>query len=105
MAKGDIVLIKFPFTDLTGNKLRPAIVIAETYFDLTLCFITSQIHTQTITDMVIHPSPGNGIKKISLIRTNKIATLDRTLVKGLLGRLNQDEISSLNTNLKILFQL
>jgi hypothetical protein len=27
MTKGDIVLITFPFTDLSGKKLRPAVVI------------------------------------------------------------------------------
>lgn len=42
MAKGDIVLITFPFTNLTGNKLRPAVILAETDLDLTVCFITTQ---------------------------------------------------------------
>lgn len=42
MAKGDIVLIIFPFTDLSGNKLRPAVIRGETPQDVTVCFITSQ---------------------------------------------------------------
>jgi mRNA interferase MazF len=47
----------------------------------------------------------NGLKKDSLIRTSKIATLDKSLVKGLLGKLSIPEITELNTKLKILFQL
>ena len=39
MAKGEIILISFPFTDLTGNKLRPAVVLTENNFDVTVCFI------------------------------------------------------------------
>lgn len=43
MAKGDIILIPFPFTDLTGNKLRPAVILVETPLDLTVSFITTQL--------------------------------------------------------------
>jgi mRNA interferase MazF len=43
MEKGDIVLITFPFTDLSGTKLRPALVLANTELDLTVSFITTQL--------------------------------------------------------------
>jgi mRNA interferase MazF len=105
MAKGDIVLITFPFTDLSGSKLRPAVVLVDTSLDLTVCFITTQIGWQEVTDVALTPSATNGLRKPSLIRTSKIATLDRSLAKGLLGRLSGQEVGDLNTKLKILLQL
>ena len=105
MAKGDLVLITFPFTNLSGSKLRPAIVSTENNLDITVCFITSQINWQEQTDIVIFPNDKNGIKKQSLVRTSKIATIDKTLAQGLLGKLSTNEISELNEKLKILFML
>ena len=105
MAKGDIVLITFPFTDLTGSKLRPAVILADTTLDLTVCFITTQLQWQETTDVLLMPTSSNGLKKQSLIRTSKIATLDKTLAKGLLGRLTSNELSDLNDKLKSLLRL
>ena len=105
MAKGDIVLITFPFTDLTGSKLRPAVILVDTVLDLTVCFITTQLQWQETTDVLLMPSSSNGLRKQSLIRTSKIATLDKTLAKGLLGRLTSNELSDLNDKLKSLLHL
>ncbi|GAA3981759.1 type II toxin-antitoxin system PemK/MazF family toxin [Mucilaginibacter dorajii] len=105
MAKGDIVLITFPFTDLSGSKLRPAVVLADTALDLTVCFITTQIGWQETTDVMLMPSVLNGLRKQSLIRTGKIATLGRLLAKGLLGRLSTAELIDVDNKLKIIFQL
>ena len=105
MAKGDIVLITFPFTDLSGSKLRPAVVLADTNLDLTVCFITSQTQWQEPTDIFLSPDSLNGLRIKSLVRISKIATLDKALAKGLLGKLSQNEINNLNSKLKILFQI
>ena len=105
MAKGDIILITFPFTDLTGSKLRPAVILADTVLDLTVCFITTQLQWQETTDVLLMPTSSNGLRKQSLIRTSKIATLDKTLAKGLLGRLTSNELSDLNDKLKLLLRL
>ena len=105
MVKGDILLITFPFTDLSGSKLRPTVVLAHTELDVTVCFITTQLQWQDPTDVQLLSTTFNGLRKQSLIRTSKIATLDKTLAKVLLGRLTQFELNDLNSKLKILLQL
>jgi len=105
MKKGTVVLIPFPFTDLRGNKIRPAVVLNTSELDVTICFITSELKWKTEYDVPISPSKNNGLKVSSLIRTNKIATIDSTLVLGELGKLSDVEIVKLDKCLKKLFQL
>ena len=105
MHKGDIVLIPFPFTDLSGNKLRPAVVLAVTSLDVTVCFITTQLQWQETTDILLQPTGLNGIKKPSLIRISKIATLDKSMAIGKIGSLDKNELVQLNSKLKELLQL
>lgn len=105
MTKGDIVLITFPFTDLSGSKLRPAIILAVNTLDITVCFITTQITLRESTDIEITPTQKNGIKQPSLVRVSKIATLDKRLAKGLIGQLPSNEIKLIDANLKSVFQI
>lgn len=99
MNKGDIVLIPFPFTDLSGNKNRPAIILINSKDDVTVCFITTQLKWQSEFDISIQPSDLNGLKKTSLIRLNKITTIDKDLIIGRLGSLDDTYLDLLNRNL------
>ena len=105
MRKGDILLIPFPFTDLTGQKNRPALVLITTDTDITVAFITSQIKWQDEHDFKLEPSAENGLKKISLVRLSKLATINNELLIGKLGTLMEAEIQQLNKNLIKLLQL
>ena len=84
---GTIILARFPFTDLSGDKRRPALVVSrdnDRRADLVVCFITSVPRTGP--DMVpIAADAGTGLKVNSMVRFDKIATLDRTVIAGKLG--------------------
>ena len=105
MAKADIILIPFPFTNLIDTKIRPCLVLIETDFDVTVSFITTQTGWNDKSSLQISPSDGNGLKKESLIRLNKLATIDKELIIGKIGNLNNDEITRVNLKLKEIFQL
>lgn len=105
MKKSDEVLVPFPFTDLTGTKTRPAVVLVADGLDVTLAFVTTQTGWQTARDLLLSPSATNGIRKVSLIRTTKLATIDAKLVFGKLGELSEAERLALNQALIATFQL
>lgn len=105
MKKGDIVLIPFPFTDLSGSKNRPALILIESNEDITVSFITTQVRWQENYDVILEPTLENGVKKISLIRLRKIMTIDKELVIGKLGHLHHLKIEEVNRNLIRLLDL
>jgi mRNA interferase MazF len=86
---GSIVLTRFPFTDLTGDKLRPALVISRDnaqHSDLVLAFITSKPHAAQMRDATaIQPSAANGLKAPSWVRFDKVASLEIRVIAGKIG--------------------
>ncbi len=105
MKQGDIVLVPFPFTDLTGSKVSPALVLVITSLDVTLAFITTQLQWQEPTDLLLSPDNLNRLKKASLVRSSKLATIDSKLVQGRLGEISTQDLSFVHQNLRLLFQL
>lgn len=105
MKQGDLVLVPFPFTDLAGSKVRPALVLIATSLDVTLAFITTQLQWQESTDLLLIPNDLNGLKKTSLVRLSKLATIDSVLVQGRLGTLDISQVQAIHQNLRLLLQL
>lgn len=105
MAKADIILIPFPFTNLSDTKIRPCLVLIESDYDVTVSFITTQTGWSDKTSVIIKPTQTNGLKKESLIRLSKLATIDKQLIIGKIGALSKDEIATINQKLKEIFHL
>lgn len=107
MKKGDLVLAHFPFTDLSGKKLRPCLVLASenAQQDIILAFVTTQIDKQEETSIRVPKLPSTGLKKESLVRLSRIATLNKTVTIGKIGTIPVTKIQEINDNLKKLFVL
>jgi mRNA interferase MazF len=89
---GAIVPTDFPFTDLTAAKRRPALVIAtdnDRRTDVVVAYIAS-VSRNNPDAMPITPTAGTGLKVPSLVRFDKIATIEKHIVAGRIG--NADSI-------------
>jgi len=96
---GDVVLVPFPFTDQTGTKQRPAVVVSSSQYnqsrpDLILMAITSRVRKSLLFGEVeISQWQSAGLLKPSVIKP-VFTTIKNSLIKRLLGNLE-----SLDTNL------
>ena len=88
----DIVLIPIPFTDLTSQKRRPAVVISsdnynETHEDIVVVALTSNAEPRDFTITLTSDDLEQGILKVtSMIRTDKIYTLNKSIIIKVFGR-------------------
>ena len=106
MHKGRIVLVPFPFTDLSGQKVRPALVLhVSTGEDSIVAFISSSRGRKYPFDVPIQATSRNGLKMNSVIKVDKIATLQKKIVLGEIGIAEKPVIASVDMSLKKLFKL
>jgi mRNA interferase MazF len=91
MKTGDIVLIPFPFSELTNIKVRPAVVITTTkdkFEDIVLCAVSSQVPSSlSANEIILQPNSVNGLKLPSVLKVDRIFTLKAEKVIFQLGRL------------------
>ena len=100
---GDVVLLEHPYTDLTGVKLRPAIVLKYTHdSDFITARVTSQFR-QTEYDIEVKDWKSAGLLLPPIIRVHKIATLETKLVKRNMGKLSAGDLDNLSQSIDTLF--
>jgi mRNA interferase MazF len=103
LKQGDVVLVAFPFTDLSSAKTRPALVVSSDSFhrgamDVILVGITSKIEgKRALGDfpLSLEDQRYAGLVKPSLVRLGKMVTLDRRLIRKKLGFIPPSTLSHL----------
>lgn len=93
--KWEIVLVPFPFTDLSTSKKRPALIVSPNEYnaklDIVIAFITSKLDLENrIGDYKIQEWKKANLPKPSMIRM-KFATIDKSVIIKKLGRLSEKD--------------
>jgi mRNA interferase MazF len=109
LKRGDIVLVPFPFTDLSGQKVRPAVVISvENDIDVSVAFISSVVHVESAeAEFVLlasHPHfSRTGLRKSSVFKMSKVLTLERSAILRKLGKIHPSIQRELDAKFKLAF--
>jgi len=97
MKIGDIILIPFPFSELTNKKVRPAVIITETvdkYKDLVVSAISSVVPSKiSHREIILKPNKINKLRAESVIKVDRIVTLKRDDKIADLGKLSASELT------------
>ncbi|MCK5059148.1 MAG: type II toxin-antitoxin system PemK/MazF family toxin [Candidatus Aminicenantes bacterium] len=113
MRRGTIILTRFPFTDLSSSKRRPAVIISNvspTKPDVIVAFISSVIpgklsKTDYLLDVDHKKFLKIGLRKKSVFKMDKLATLNKSIFSGELGNLPTEILWELEKKLKIALSL
>jgi len=113
MIKGKVVLVPFPFDDLTASKVRPAVCLTEaigSHGHVVLAFISSRVpQTPELTDVILDASrgdfPATGLRVSSVLRLHRVVTLTASLIVRQLGELSPGWQREVDKKLVTLFGL
>ncbi len=100
--RGDVVLADLPFSDLSGLKKRPAVVVSTVHpsVDLFLLPLTSQIENLQPGEFLIQNWQEAGLLFPSAIKRG-VFTLETACVIRLLGRLSRPDMDQLDRSLRL----
>ncbi|SRR6266568_2366512 len=104
---GSIVLVTFPFSNLKGQKIRPALVLSHVEFDnLILCQITSKPYSsKTAISIEASDFEKGSLPLISFVRPDKLFTADNSIIKSTAGVLTLKSKKKILEKVRSLFIL
>ena len=110
MKKGNIILIPFYFTDHSNFKLRPSLIVSNAQSvpdDYIVAFISTIIpeknaihETHFIINYETNYFSNTGLKKTSVLKCDKLMTINQSIIVGLLRKLPDDIIKIIDQKLK-----
>jgi mRNA-degrading endonuclease toxin of MazEF toxin-antitoxin module len=109
--RGSVVLVPFPFTDLSGRKRRPALVLSPRDFgeqDLILCAITSRIPrtpSEWEVPLEARDMAANKLPKRSVVKVGKLFTMHKGLIATRYGAVKEHKLREVLEALRGLFYL
>lgn len=113
MIKGKIVLVPFPFDDLSATKARPAVCLTNPvgrHNHVVLAFISSRIPADMVdSDLTMDAAQADfsmtGLHMTSILRLHRLMTVTTALIQRELGNLSPRMQSEVENKLKTLFAL
>lgn len=113
MTRGKVVLVPFPFDDLSTTKVRPAACLTDPigeYRYVVLAFITSRIPADIMgTDLILDKNEADfavsGLQVSSTLRLHRLMTVATALIRRELGELSPRMIKRVEEKLRLLFRL
>ncbi len=102
---GDVVIVPFPFSDLSQTKRRPAAVIAQAeHGDVILCQITSRPWSSSTAIRIDEADiVGGGLQRVSYARVDKLFTASPSIALRSVGRLKESILSEVRATARELF--
>jgi len=112
MNRGDVVLVDWPYSDLSGSKLRPAVVVQADYLnglidDTIYVMITGTRHgiPGTEVELDLAAETISGLLKTSYASCINLLTRDQALIHHTLGALSDAAMRQIEDCLKSVLQL
>src|SRR4051812_8312165 len=112
MNRGEVVLVDWPFSDLTGSKLRPAIVVQADYLnglidDTIYVKVQGKKYGIPGTEVEIDPAveTASGLLKVCHASCTDLLTRDQTLIHHNLGILSDAVMRQIEDCLKQVLEL
>jgi mRNA interferase MazF len=94
-AAGNIVLLAFPFSDLTGSKQRPALLLASVgRGDCVACQITSNPYGDpSAITLGVDAFDEGGLQRLGFVRPGRLFTANQALMQGPVGVLTESMLT------------